>query len=355
VAFRFLQGVGGASFLPTSAGIVSDLFPEHRERAIGLFTSIFPIGGILGPNLGGWIVSQYSWRYIFYINLPIGITLIVLIMILLEDSKVPSRRHIDFKGASLFFGAIIFLILSLNVIAENFSVFFLFVAIICSFFSLFFIYLFFRQERKESNPILDVALLRSRPFLAANLYNMMVGVGLGTFAFIPLYATSVYKLSTLLSGMILTPQSLAVIPAAAITSFSLKRWGYRTPMIVGLSIMSLSIILLGGPGFWLLRMIDIKLGAASILAFLVMIAGVGMGICLPASNNACIELMPDRVATISGLRGMLTTVILHLTSTPANGFRIVFPCFGVILLSAIPLVFLMPSGKIGMMAPKSIE
>jgi multidrug resistance protein len=99
VAFRFLQGIGGASFLPTAAGIVSDQFPEHRERAIGLFTSIFPIGGVIGPNLGGWIVSQYSWRYIFYINLPIGISLIALIIILLKDSKVYSRPHIDFVGA----------------------------------------------------------------------------------------------------------------------------------------------------------------------------------------------------------------------------------------------------------------
>ena len=103
VAFRFLQGVGGASFLPTAAGIVSDQFPEHRERAIGLFTSIFPIGGIVGPNLGGWIVSQYSWRYIFFINLPIGISLIALIMILLEGSEGLSRPHIDFVGASFFF------------------------------------------------------------------------------------------------------------------------------------------------------------------------------------------------------------------------------------------------------------
>src|SRR5512136_815985 len=98
VAFRFLQGIGGASFLPTAAGIVSDQFPEHRERAIGLFTSIFPIGGIVGPNLGGWIVSRYSWRYIFYINLPIGILLIALILLLLKDSKVFSPPHIDFKG-----------------------------------------------------------------------------------------------------------------------------------------------------------------------------------------------------------------------------------------------------------------
>ena len=82
IVFRFIQGIGGASFLPTASGIVSDQFPEHREAAIGLFTTIFPVGGIIGPNLGGWIVSQYSWRYIFYINLPIGVGLIALIVVL---------------------------------------------------------------------------------------------------------------------------------------------------------------------------------------------------------------------------------------------------------------------------------
>src|SRR4030067_3807595 len=122
VAFRFLQGVGGGSFLPTAAGIVSDQFPEHRERAIGLFTSIFPIGGIVGPNLGGWIVSRYSWRYIFYINLPIGIILIALILIVLKDSKILSRPHIDFKGVSFFSGGILFLMIRLNLIGESFSV-----------------------------------------------------------------------------------------------------------------------------------------------------------------------------------------------------------------------------------------
>ena len=100
---------------------MSDQFPEHRERAIGLFSSITPIGGIVGPNLGGWIVSQFSWRYIFYINLPIGIVLIVMIMILLRESKVLSRSHIDFVGASFFFGAILFLMLGLNLVAEDFA------------------------------------------------------------------------------------------------------------------------------------------------------------------------------------------------------------------------------------------
>jgi EmrB/QacA subfamily drug resistance transporter len=358
VAFRFLQGIGGASFLPTAAGIVSDEFPEHRERAIGLFTSIFQIGGIVGPNLGGWIVSRYSWRYIFYINLPIGIGLIALILILLEDSEILSRPHIDFAGASFFFGTIIFLMLGLNSIAETFSLSTLLLTVIFLVVSFSFLYLFFRQEKKDSNPILDMVLLRSKPFLAANLYNMIVGAGvLGIFAFIPLFATSVHKLSTLVSGMILTPRSLAIIPASVITSFLLKRWGYRWPMVLGLIIISLSTILLGQePRLW--RMVGIHFGIAESLALIVMLSGVGIGIFFPASNNACIELMPEKVATITGLRGMfanvggtlgvsLITIILHLSSTPANGFRTTFNSFGLGLLFAIPLVFFMPTGKRG--------
>jgi EmrB/QacA subfamily drug resistance transporter len=359
VVFRFLQGVGGASFLPTAAGIVSDQFPENRERAIGLFTSIFPIGGIVGPNLGGWMISQYSWRYIFYINLPIGIGLFILILILLEDHKVLSGPPIDFVGASFFFGAVFFLMLGLNFIAENFSISSVLLPTLFWIVSFSFFFLFFRQEKKESNPILDMALLRSKPFLAANLYNMMVGAGVfGIFPFLPLYATSVHKLSTLVSGMILTPRSLGVMSASAITSFLLKRWGYRWPMILGLSIISLSTILLGGQGLQLLRTIGADWGVAEILAILIMFTGIGIGVALPASNNACIELMPEKVATITGLRGMfryvggafgisLITIILHSSASPANGFKTTFISFGLGLLFTIPLVFLMPTGKKG--------
>jgi EmrB/QacA subfamily drug resistance transporter len=359
VVFRFFQGIGGASFLPTAAGIVSDQFPENRERAIGLFTSIFPIGGIVGPNLGGWMVSQYSWRYIFYINLPIGIGLFFLILILLEDSKVLSRPPIDFVGACFFLGAVLFLMLGFNFIAEDLSISSLLLPVLFWTVSFSFLLLFFRQEKKAFNPILDMVLLRSKPFLAANLYNMMVGAGVfGIFPFLPLYATSIHKLSTLVSGMILTPRSLGVISASAITSFLLKRWGYRWPMILGLSIISLSTVLLAGQGLQLLRTIGTNWGVAEILAILIMVTGIGIGIALPASNNACIELMPEKVATITGLRGMfryvggafgisLITTILHSSSSPANGFKTTFVTFGLGLLFAIPLVFLMPTGKKG--------
>jgi MFS family permease len=127
-------------------------------------------------------------------------------------------------------------------------------------------------------------------------------------------------------------------------------------MVLGSVIISFSTILLSGQGFQLLRMIGIHLGVAGILAVLMMVTGIGIGIALPASNNACIELMPEKVATITGLRGMfrsvggafgisLITIILHWSSTPANGFRTTFLSFGLGLLFTIPLVFLMPTGK----------
>jgi EmrB/QacA subfamily drug resistance transporter len=356
IVFRFIQGVGGACFLPTASGVVSDLFPENRQTAIGLFTSVFVIGSIIGPNLGGWIVSRYSWRYVFYINLPIGIGLMLLIVILLKENKVFSRPHIDLVGASFFSGAVLFVMFALNLIGESLSgLSFLFAGIFLVT-SLSFGLLFLRQEKKETSPMVDIALLRSKPFLAANLLNLIIGAGvMGLFAFIPLYATSVHKLSTLMSGMILTPRSLGTIAVSALTSFLLRRWGYRWPMVTGLAIISAANILLA-PDLQLWRTIGIRLGTVGTISLLVLASGIGAGIALPASNNACIELMPERVATIVGLRGMFRTVggalgvslitfILHSSSNPASGFNITFISFGLGLMCGIPLVFLMPAGK----------
>jgi MFS family permease len=136
-------------------------------------------------------------------------------------------------------------------------------------------------------------------------------------------------------------------------------------MLAGLIIISLSTILLGGPGVQLMRIMGIQLGIAGILAILIMITGIGMGLALPASNNACIELMPEKVSTITGLRGMfrsvggalgisIITIILHVSSTPAIGFRVTFIAFGLGLLFSIPLIFLMPDGRYVSPGPKKM-
>ena len=356
IAFRFLQGIGGACFIPTASGIVSDQFPENRQAAIGLFSSIFSVGAVLGPNLGGWIVSSYSWRYIFYINVPIGIVLMAAGMLLLKDSRTSSRAHFDFGGVGLLSGSLLLLMFGLNLAGESFAVPYILLAALFVLVSLSLAVLFIWHERRTVQPILEVALLESAPFVAANLSNLVVGLTMmGAASFIPLYVTSVLKLSTLMSGVILSPRSLAMAVAAAVTAFLLRRWGYRWPMVLGFAFIAITTILLApGPLLWGAKWIP--WGTMGMLSLLLFLNGVAGGMVFPASNNACIELMPQKVGTIVGLRNMfrnvggalgisLVTFILHVSRNYAFGFTIVFVSLGLTFVVSIPLLFLMPAGR----------
>ena len=188
-------------------------------------------------------------------------------MILLKESKARAHRRIDFAGAAFFSGAVLFLMLGLNLVGEGLAFQTLLLASVFLAASLCLVLLFFRQEKRQAQPILDMVLLKSKPFIAANVVNMVMGAGFfGLFSFVPLYAVSVHKLSTLASGMILTPRSIGVIAASVITSFLLKRWGYRWPLILGLVVVALGTIplapifpLWGARGDWIRRSRDTSL------------------------------------------------------------------------------------------------
>lgn len=308
IAFRFLQGLGGACFLPTASGIVSDHFPESREAAIGLFSSIFSVGAVLGPNLGGWIVSQYSWRYIFYINVPIGIVLIISMMLLLEESVAFSRPKVDLTGVGLITGCLFFLMFGLSLAGENFSVRSVLLAGILVVVSLVLAILFFLQEKRARFPVLDSRVLSSKPFVAANVANLVIGMVLiGVFSFVPLYATSIHHFSTLMSGMILTPRSVAMAMASAVTSFLLRKLGYRWPMVFGFSLVAITTALLA-PSVPIWDGVSSQRGTLEALSILLFLNGVGGGATFPAANNACIELMPEKVGTIVAVRNMFRNV-----------------------------------------------
>ena len=103
IVFRVCEGLSGGAFLPSATGIISDAFGNRRATYIGLFASVFPIGAIIGPNLGGFLIDHLSWRWTFYINVPLAILLIILGTVVFPKGAVSNiRRKIDFKGAGLF-------------------------------------------------------------------------------------------------------------------------------------------------------------------------------------------------------------------------------------------------------------
>ncbi len=115
---RAIQALGGGGFLPLSAAIVSREFPESRQRMVGLFSSIFPLGGVIGPNLGGLILQFVSWREVFLVNVPIGLLILAVLRRLWRPEPRRPQR-VDVVGALTFAGAIFCLLSALTALGNN--------------------------------------------------------------------------------------------------------------------------------------------------------------------------------------------------------------------------------------------
>ncbi len=355
IVFRVLQGIGGGSLLPCAAGIVSDEFPEARQRFIGLFTSVFPIGMIIGPNLGGWMVEAFGWRSIFWFNVPLGIAVLALSRLLFRTGdKDNIGRSIDFTGAGLLLGSLFAFMFGLTEIGNSDSgIPWLLVGALFAL-GIGLMVAFVRQEHRAREPVIDLEVLGKGPFLAANIYNLIYGLtALGIFSLIPLYAVSIYKMTVFESGVILTPRSVGMMVASAITSFSLIRWGYRWPILVGTLTVALGLFLLSFQSRGI-EVMGLHLGATPLLLAILGLCGIGHGVSTPASSNACIELMPEKVATITGLRGMfrqlgsvigiaISTILLNNIDNVQRAFYIIMFGSALLMLIAIPTIFIMPS------------
>jgi len=353
IFFRFIQALGGAGIFPSATAIVADEFPDSRQRAIGLFSSIFPIGWIIGPNLGGWLIVSLGWRSLFWINIPLGLLVIIASNSLLH-SDVRKKGDVDFIGATLVGVCLSALMAGLSIIGASHTkatwaiagVLFC-ITIICVIFLV-------RHEIRAKDPILDIEVMKGKPFVAANVYNVIYGAALlGIMSLLPTYAVSVYGMSTFESGFILTPRSIGMIVASLVASHFIMRWGYRWPMVLGTSVIAISFFLLGLEPSGV-TVFGRELNNLTTMGIMMLFLGLGTGVVSPAANNACIELMPERVASITGIRSMfrqtggavsitIATLLLHVVGNMTKGFSII--CFGsaIALLASIPVIFAMPS------------
>ncbi len=351
IIFRLIQGLGGSGFLPSANGIAAEEFPRSRQQAIGLFSSIVPIGWIIGPNLGGWMITILGWRSIFWINIPLGIVSLVGLSLLLPAGQ-RKKTHIDLAGAGLLVGALVALMTGLSEMgSSDGSPPWGLVGLLLSS-GLGILTLFWRRQTRVKDPVIEPEVLRQRPFLAANVFNFTYGGAVGALSFVPLYAVSIYGMSTLQSGLVLTPRSIGVIAASLVTSLSLVRWGYRWPMLVGTVVMIPAFILLAlePTSFGILGS---QLSSIVFLLIIMGVLGLGMGTIAPAANNACIELMPQRVGTITALRSMfrqagqvtsiITGSLLLDTVGMTRGFQLFFLGLATLaVLILMPAIFAMP-------------
>ncbi len=348
IAARAVQGLAGGSLMPSAYGIIGDAFAHDRARALGLLSSVFPIGSVVGPNIGGIIVEHFGWRWTFGLNGPIGGLVVIAILVVLRGSEKRQRTSIDYAGAGLLALTVGGLIYGLTELSQRNAdpnpvvlALSLAVAIVGG-------AAFLRRETTFHAPVVDIALLRQREFAYMNLLNFFYGVSIfGLFSFIPLYAESAYGFSAGQSGALLTPRALAMIGTSALAAWLLVRTGYRKPLFFGLLLMSATLFVMSlgldepdiGP---------IHFSNFAYLTAIVSITGFAFGAAGPASNNAAIELAPDRLAAITGLRGMFrslggaigTSVIVLVTSrasSTAEGLELSF--LGLAVLTALTTVF----------------
>jgi MFS family permease len=333
-------------------GAITEMFPNTRQRMVGISISIYNLGGILGPSIGAWLVSSYGWRSVFWFNVPFGIISLIPVIFLLKSNK-PQASHIDLVGAVWLALALLGLMLGFSRIKmQNTALEWTAAAALIAAGLICFM-LFLRHTRRAKDPIIDNVLLRRNPFFSANVYNFIFGACLFSFSsFIPLFITSIYGMTTTSSGIILSLRSVGNIIAAVGASFLVMNWGYRKQILTGTILSGVSIILMAFQprAFTLLGLHVSDFVILSVLSFL---GGVAMGVVSPPLVNGLVDLLPDKTASITGLGSMfrqsggaifiaLTTVIIQANSNLHAGFLASFLLIGIASLACLPFVFNMP-------------
>jgi EmrB/QacA subfamily drug resistance transporter len=355
IFFRLLQAIGGGAFLPSCTGIISDEFEDNRAQAIGLFTGVSPLGSIIGPNLGGILVDKLSWRFVFWVNVPIAIAVLLLTLFLYAQRRGEAKRQRpDYGGMALGGSAIIAGLFTITWIGDHPDAISSPVVWAAVVFAVVMIVLFWRRQKRIAHPIIEPLFIVHRPFLAANLYNLFYGAGaFGFSAFIPTYIQLRYGTDAAVAGALLTPRALTMVAIAMLASIFLLRLGYRLPMLAGLLLQALNLALLSR-GYSNLHVLGFAVNDFAWLGFIMIISGLAFGVSQPASQNAVLDLLPARVGAVTGIRQMfryiggvfgtslIVLVLTHYRSNAPLGYEHVFLALAVICLAIIPTVFVIP-------------
>jgi MFS transporter, DHA2 family, multidrug resistance protein len=251
IFFRILQGVGGGGLQPMSQSILMETFPpEERGMALGIYGIGVVVGPILGPLLGGFLTDNYSWRWIFYINLPIGILAVMMCMNNIFDPPYQKRWQ---KGEKVDTIGIAFLCLGIGALQilldkgqqEDWFQSQLIIILSCiAFISLVFLIIW---ELRQKSPILDLGIFRDRSFLAGNIIMFLAFFAFfGSIVLLPLYLQTLMGYSSFNAGLVLGPGGLLTLLMLPVVGKLTKSIDARFLLGIGLLILSFSVYYMSG-------------------------------------------------------------------------------------------------------------
>src|SRR5690606_5265325 len=261
------QGIGAGGVTPIAFILIGEMFTlEQRSRMQGLFSGVWGISSIIGPLLGGYIVQQLSWHWVFLLNIFPGIFAAALVVFgWREQSQDHEKRAIDYAGAILLSGAVVTLLLGLEV--ESSSGLLLIGTSIILFIALIWV------EMRAPDPVVPVYLFKDRLFFATISHGLLTGWALyGFISFTPLFVQSVLSTSAMQAGITITPLLLGWVTASVIGTRLLLKVGYLKLAWLGTSLVVIATLCMST--------ITADTSQTLMMAFLTLL-GIGMGLCIP--------------------------------------------------------------------------
>ena len=276
IIWRGIQGIGGGMMMANSFTVIGDLFPPaERGKFMGYMSAVFATSSVIGPVLGGFITDALSWHWVFFVNIPIGILIIILFALYFPDFKPAASKHrIDYAGVTTLILTVVPIMLALSWGGAQYPwdsllVIGLFV------FSAVMLLLFILIESRVEEPIIPLGLFKNQIVAISIIVAFLSSfVMFATTTFIPLFFQGVLGVTATASGTLLIPMTLGSTTGSFLSGQLLSRAGghYRLQALVGLGIMTI--------GVWFLSRMNLQTNNTQAIVDMV-ITGFGLGITIP--------------------------------------------------------------------------
>jgi len=294
IVFRGVQGIGAGVMMANAFTVIGDLFPPaERGKYQGLISGVFGLASIVGPTLGGYITDSLSWHWVFFINIPLGLLIIILFVFFFPNFRPDNLKHsIDYPGLVLLTLTVVPALLALTWGGVEYAwgspqIVGMFI------FSTVMLALFIFIENRSREPIIPLSLFRNRIVAVSELAIFFTAFGMfGGIIFVPLFFQGVLGATATASGNFLTPMMLGVVVGSFISGQVLSRAGghYRIQGAIGIAIM--------GVGLALLSWMTLETSNASAVLNIV-ITGLGLGVTFPLYTIAVQNAVPYNILGVA--------------------------------------------------------